>query len=352
LKERALNKLSNNYLIEEFDWIIDGRGLSSIDEYLNTPRTGRKVPFRESLRESVWKLYLEFKQAVQKEKMDRFGDIRLQAYAIVQKSSFIPQYDFLVVDEVQDLSPVTCSLLTHLVRSEKGIFFAADNKQSIYSKNYQWASDEAKLDFRGRSSLLKLNYRSTTEIDKAAFSILEPQDEELLERSDSIHSGPMPVLLKNVVAAKEGEWAAKYIRQMAKHLRLKINASAVLVPTKKIGDEIEKALKDSGIQAKYYAGRDLDLNADVVKVITLHSAKGLEFPIIVICGLDPSNYPIPASFPSEEIYQEQMNQYRRLLYVGMTRAMRGLMVIEDQNTQNEIFLNMDHKNWHVEEIKK
>jgi len=59
---------------------------------------------------------------------------------------------------------------------------------------------------------------------------------------------------------------------------------------------------------------------DSVKVMTIHSAKGLEFPVVFIVGLEDGFFPHEKSKMKEDAVEEE----RRLLYVGMTRAMEKL----------------------------
>ena len=56
--------------------------------------------------------------------------------------------------------------------------------------------------------------------------------------------------------------------------------------------------------------------------MTVHSAKGLEFPIVFITGLEDGLFPISNSFDDPK----KMEEERRLFYVAITRAMKNLFL--------------------------
>jgi DNA helicase-2/ATP-dependent DNA helicase PcrA len=86
-----------------------------------------------------------------------------------------------------------------------------------------------------------------------------------------------------------------------------------------------------------------DEDADAVTLITLHAAKGLEFPVVFIVGMDEGSLPHSRSISKPE----QLEEERRLAYVGFTRAMRRLYLVrasrrslfgETQSTEPSRFL--------------
>ena len=71
----------------------------------------------------------------------------------------------------------------------------------------------------------------------------------------------------------------------------------------------------------------IEAGANVPTLLTLHAAKGLEYPVVFITGLNEGTLPHSRSFDDPEAMQEE----RRLLYVGITRAKDRLYLLFAQN---------------------
>lgn len=65
-----------------------------------------------------------------------------------------------------------------------------------------------------------------------------------------------------------------------------------------------------------------DADQDAVQLMTIHTAKGLEFPLVVLAGVEEGMF--PSSMSNEE--PDRLEEERRLAYVGMTRAMQQLII--------------------------
>lgn len=81
---------------------------------------------------------------------------------------------------------------------------------------------------------------------------------------------------------------------------------------------LEKFLEQSSLGSE----SDQPLEPHVVRLMTLHSSKGLEFPVVFMVGLEEGLF--PSTRPWEETPQDEIEEERRLFYVGMTRARERL----------------------------
>ena len=90
------------------------------------------------------------------------------------------------------------------------------------------------------------------------------------------------------------------------------------------GEKLHEALQRAGIPSRLAEGNgksSLFVVEDTVKLVTMHSSKGLEFPLVIIPGL--GSLPKPGKDEAEEA---------RLLYVAMTRATERLVLIHHEDS--------------------
>lgn len=121
----------------------------------------------------------------------------------------------------------------------------------------------------------------------------------------------------------------KYIRELGDMERFE-NLSEF----KRIASEYERnfgeevSLKEFINQISLQSEDDGEENCDRVKLMTIHAAKGLEFPYVFIIGLSEGIF--PSSKTIEERRKMGLEEERRLCYVAITRAKKGLFLLDSE----------------------
>ncbi|WP_413733094.1 ATP-dependent helicase [Sodalis sp. RH20] len=96
------------------------------------------------------------------------------------------------------------------------------------------------------------------------------------------------------------------------------------------GEDEEATLEDFLARIALFTSLDNESKTDTVKLMTIHGAKGMEFPYVFVCGLNEG------VFPGRKISSAQeMEEERRLAYVAMTRAMDGLYLSDSEGVAND-----------------
>ncbi|KKP37184.1 MAG: ATP-dependent DNA helicase PcrA [Candidatus Peregrinibacteria bacterium GW2011_GWA2_33_10] len=75
------------------------------------------------------------------------------------------------------------------------------------------------------------------------------------------------------------------------------------------------------------------IEADKINLLTLHASKGLEFPIVILWGLEENNLPLKKHIDDSYFLEEE----RRLMYVGMTRTKQYLHIFSNKRYGDKIF---------------
>lgn len=241
------------------------------------------------------------------------------------------QYSALLIDEAHDFEDAWLRMATRLVSpATQSLLVLYDDAQSIYQKSRRsFSFAKLGIQARGRTSVMRLNYRNTAEILALALRCAQGLLDERAGAADDDavpcvppasagRRGPMPRLIEVASDAEEAAAAASQV-EAALADGLAPGDVAVLARTKAQLNAVARELHRRGIALQSMGGSDFrhfDWVAPTVKLVTLHSAKGLEFPFVAIVGL----HRMPAR-------EESLDEAARLLYVGMTRATQRLVLL-------------------------
>ena len=355
-----LRKIGAYYLGQEIESIIYGHRLSSLREYFDFDRRGRKQPMGTDLRTLVWKLKEEVEARLSKAGKMTFAQLHAETSQILKKLSLLNQnldwrkslttYDAIVVDEGQDLSPVTLSILTELVPHPNRLFVVADSTQAIFRSGSTNIEGYENLNFRGRVRVLEQGFRTTEQISKAATNYFEfngLKSESAVKAHRRI--GPKPRLW-NVTGSGDDlleKEATLIAAELTPSHTNRLNEVVILSSGTEQCKKIVESLRKENIDAVFLKSKSfVQAKKNRVSVMPLQSVKGLEFPIVYIAGL---GYGFPRIPPqsTEEGINEIQDEARRLFYVGMTRAICLLTVCIPRPHSDPIFDGFNEKLWTI-----
>lgn len=325
VKDTTLD-LPDNFYEQELEHVVLAQGITTLDEYRTARRTGRRVVLSRAKRDAVWPVFEEYRGQLASRKLKEVDDAYREVANIVKAdAASMTAYSAIVIDETQDFGPQALKLLRAMVPvGPNDLFFVGDGHQRIYSRN-RAAMSKCGIDIRGRSKKLYLNYRTTDEIRLQAVALLEGCEIDDLDdgndetkRYKSLSHGPAPELRTVDGLESAAQEAITFVREW--QLGGEQNSSlsfGVITPSEKTRDALSRQLQAAGLTCvTITAQNNYPDSQNVVHMATMHRAKGLEFDCVV--AVAPQSY-----FGELEITENQ----RKLLYVALTRAKKGAMLL-------------------------
>lgn len=314
-----LKGFSDRFLLSEWTNVIDAWGLRTPEAYAAVQRMGRKSRLGPNQRERLWPVFHAVRGALAAEQYTTWASV-FSMLADVSADRGRKPFDHIVIDEAQDLAPAELRFFAALAPAgADGLFLAGDLGQRIFQHPFSWAS--LGVDVRGRSQTLKVCYRTSQQIRRAADHLLPIVlcDSDGLEDERrgiiSVFEGPAPeVRVLADQAAERGlvqetveAWLADGI---APH------EIGVFVRTSALVPRARAALSGFADEAR-------------VTTAPMSLAKGLEFRAVVVMACDEGVLPLDERVSDaadeaelDEIYETE----RRLLYVACTRAREHLLL--------------------------
>ncbi len=325
--------LTRSYLREELDWVIKGRGLVELDRYLELARTGRGTGLAAPARREAWALYEEYQRQLARRQLLDFNDVINRAIELLVLGRATSPYRSVVVDEAQDLTEMGLRLAYQLAGGDRrdGLFLLGDGQQSVYPGGVSLG--QLGIDVRGRSTLLRVNYRNPRRVLALANQLLTGERIDDLdstatddEREDTAttREGDEPILASfDTVEDHDAELLVQ-LEELAARPDTGLGDVAILVPTNRLAKDYESVVTAMGLRAQNLSKYE-GLPTDAVKVGTYQRAKGLEFKQVLLPRLDSDGLGESARPGEDEAtHQERLELLRRQIYVAITRARDGV----------------------------
>ena len=329
-----LSQFDTRFLKREYLDVIVYNNNKTIDDYYRQSRTGRTQPVNRKQRTEIWNLV---EQYVARKKESQLYD-RNEIFNLIANhlnENGIHPFKHVIADEIQDFSNPELRFLRALV--EEGpddLFLVGDPYQRIYN-NRKIAFSQVGINVRGkRSKRLRVNYRTTEEIKRAATNVVNgcafddfDGSPESLAGYVSLMHGDRPEY--KIYDNRNEEIAAiiDFIR-MCRENCIEYKDIVVASYIKDSIKPVQDALHRNNIPYKNLMNEGTG-NDNGVNLSSFHNMKGLEFKVVILSDVNKKTFPyLPYGFEGlDEIEKKNhlMNQ-KALMYVAITRAMQKVLI--------------------------
>lgn len=319
-----------DYLKDEIRAVIKGRGIDRIDDYLTVARIGRRTPMQEGQRRAVWALKEAWDARMKvRGTVDYIDRVRLARDAARHHGR--PVYAAAIVDEAQDIPQVGLEFVHALLSGGAGasgsdqLMVVGDGAQRVYPGGYRLLN--AGVDVRGRTTVLRINFRTTRQIMEAALAVaggLEVEDlEEDYRRGEQVVESLREGLPPSLRIFDDHDAELAHVADRIGHLvgdGRDPGDMLVAVSANWQVDKVLGALRDAAVPAMALTDYD-GVTTPYVKVGTNLRSKGLEFKVVFVPFLGEERFPRkrPQGQTDEERAEERAQGLARL-FVAMTRA--------------------------------
>lgn len=312
----------------EYETIIEPQRITSWDKYRGASRAGRGRPMTVKERRAVWAVLEALMERLARERKVTWHGLcgRAADYIPMLRDKHSQwRYDAVIVDEVQDLKPLELLFLVALAPTQN-LFLVGDAGQQIYPGRVSLQS--LGIDVRGRSTTLRLNYRTTEQIRQSADRLLATEGDDLdggvedRRGTRSVLRGAEPVYQGFETRQEQLDFVAKEIQRLLGTGRYRPGEIAVFARRSSNLQMLDRRLRRVKIRPTDLTSEERLTDPGVI-VGTMHRAKGLEFKVVFVIDLQEGNVPqmgMVDEAPDEAVRAEILAAERQLLYVSMTRA--------------------------------
>lgn len=320
---------------EEWNRVVIAQETLTLEKYVRATRNGRGTRLDRKKRIQVWKVFECYQNLMKENRVRDINTAMYESTRLLLTTGKSTRYANIIVDEGQDFSDNAYRLIRAMAGEEhpNDIFVVGDSHQRIY-RNHPTLS-KCGINVRGRSSILRINYRTTEEIRKHAFALLngisfDDLDDEvdLGDKCQSLTHGEKPVITNFNNANDEFEFIAQEIKSL-KANGVELTDICVVARTKKLVEDYIALFTKVGIRS-YAIKRNKadDRNFDGLRVATMHRVKGLEFKYVFIVAVNNRILPFPSAINKTDAISEleSITSEKCLLYVAMTRAQKGVYI--------------------------
>ena len=278
-----------------------------------------------------------------------FNDMITKTISLFQNHTEIAEkfrtnYEYILVDEFQDVNNLQVELIKLLLTDQNQLFCVGDDWQSIYGfrgSNVDYIVNFSTHFAHAKTIKLSVNYRSTQHIVGASNEVIKNNKFKVDKEIESLKKSDSKIFIYAGKNENENiEFAVNQIKRLQSEKEYSKEDILFLYRRSKMYNSYFERFRQERI---FVSGK------------TIHASKGLEAKAVFIIGLSEGSGGFPDIWMEDRIYQTikesnydvLMEEERRLFYVAITRAKDELFLLTDKGNESsflkEIPENFTHK---------
>lgn len=315
--KHGLASLDPRFVLAEITYILGKYPAGKLNDYLTMDRVGRGASPRvdKKLMLEVAKDYINWKTENQ--------EIDGEDLSVMMQNHPTPQaHDVIIVDESQDMTANKMRAIKHFLKPKVGsLTLIYDSAQQIYHHGYTWKEVGINVVGGDKTVALTRNYRNSREIALYVNSVLQNADlgQDGIAPDPAVcpATGVIPIVLRGRYP-QQVDWAINHLR---KNADLANETVAFLHPNGWFRSLVPKLISNKFEHVELTGAPEWPDSDANIALLTMSSAKGLEFDHVFILGLDNELTPC-----AKEKDDDDRNWLIRLFAVACSRARKTLVI--------------------------
>ena len=340
-----LHGYSEDFLFDEWGQVIAAAGAHDEASYAALARQGRLVRLTRIQRQEVWRIIERASDLLTARGVTApFRQVREVAGMLAEGRLERP-FDYIIIDECQDLRHEHLVLLNAMRKTPQSLFFVGDLGQRVRQPLVSWRS--AGIDIVGRAHILKVNYRTSHQIQALADRFVPGQLQDadgLVEdrrQTVSAFSGKAPSIREYMTEEEEQFGVARWLEQLFE-AGVKPHECCLFVRTPEL---LARAEAVAGLANCGHVLLDEGVTAEegAIALATMPYAEGLEFKAVAVMACDSWSVPLQSRLDSamrDRDADDIRAMERQLLYVAATRA-RDYLLLSGCVPLSEFLVSLD-----------
>ena len=327
----GIGEWSPEFFKDEWNQVVQGNSISTREEYLSVSRIGQRTRLTRPQRDQAWDVFDEYKRNLSSIGKMEWVDMIRQTRLYIQSKNISLPYKAIIVDETQDFHQEDLKLIRQMVPSgQNDLFFVGDAHQRIFGKPVTLS--RCGINIKGRSSKLKINYRTTEEIRDWSLRVLNGEQLDDLDGGTdtdkdykSLLHGMKPDLQKFSSLSEERKYLVNHIKSLLELTNAETICLAARTNRQLIDDYIP-ALISAKLDYVLLGTDTPDNDGAGVRLATMHRIKGLEFHHVLIAGANAGILPLEHKEIGATDFAETLKKEKCLFHVSCTRARDTLTI--------------------------